>query len=141
MGIRGPAGKREEDRLGHAHAAAGVNPVTKVGFEATLVPPEPNPAWVPIAQSAYQAFLDSPLSAYYAQTDLVYGWMSAEAIHQAVVKPSPTKTLAAESMMRSALFNEADRRRIRIELTRKEPEVDPVVKDNVAQFRQRRQSG
>ena len=138
MGVRGPAGKREEDRLGHAHEAAGANPVTKVGFEATLVPPAPNPEWVDIALSAYQAFLDSPLNAYYAQTDLVYGWMTAQAIHQAVKSPTSTKTLAAESMMRSALFNEADRRRIRIELTRKEPDIDPVVEDNVAQFRQRR---
>ena len=50
------------------------------------------------------------------------------------------KIAAAESLMRNALFNEADRRRVRIEVTRKPPAPDQTVEDNVAQFRNRRKN-
>lgn len=140
MGLRGPAGKREEDRLGHTRAAAAAMvPVEKIEFEKELKVLPPNPAWEDIATFAYEAFLDSPLNQYYAQTDIAFGWMAAQAIHEAIVRPSSTKTMAAESMMKTAMFSESDRRRVRIEITRKEPDKNPVADKNVTDFQARRQ--
>lgn len=140
----GPIPKRADDRIGHPHEAGSAKQIDKIEYTSDLKVPEANPDWTYIAKFSYQAFIDSPLKVYYTETDLVFGWMAAQAIHEAVSKPSPTKTLAAESFMRNGMFNEADRRRIRIELTRKEPEPNPVADKNVADFtarRQARQSG
>lgn len=136
----GPFPKREDERFGHTHEAAGVKPINKIVHETKLRPPRANPEWLPIAKAAYKAFVDSPLNEFYAQTDLIYGWMAAQAIHEAVLHPTATRTLAAESMMRSAMFNEGDRRRVRIEITRKEPETNPVTESNVSDFMSRRRS-
>jgi hypothetical protein len=132
--------KRSEDKLGHpATAQSAQLPIEKIEFEQALEPPDPDPGWKPIALYAYRAFLNSPLSQFYTETDLAYGWMTAEAIDTAIKSGmSAMRVVAADSMMRAALFTETDRRKVRIELTRKEPETNPTVDANVADFEARR---
>lgn len=124
--------KRSDERVGHAHEAKDAAPdVDQIQFERQLVPPEPNPAWQPIAMYAWISFLESPLNEYYTETDLTYGWMTCEAIDTAIKSGmSAMRVQAADSMMKSALFNEDARRRVRIELVRKEPEPNQDAQKN-----------
>lgn len=133
--------KRSDERQGHAHEAKSVQiPVDKVTAGENSSVPEANPDWSPIAAFAWQAHLDSPLQRFYIETDHVFVWVACEAIDKAVKGKSATQMMAAESMMRAAMFNESDRRRVRIEVSRKEPEKNPVVDKNVADFTARRQA-
>lgn len=108
-------------------------------FSATVRVPEADEDWSDIAKYSWEAFVQSPLNQYYAETDLAFGWMACDAIDRAYKAGSAMLIQSAESMMRSALFNEADRRRVRIEITRKEPDKNPAVESNVTAFRERRQ--
>lgn len=136
---RGPAPKREDERLGHTRAAADTQiPIDKLESESDLRMIDPNPKWCEIAKYAYQAYLDSPLNQFYTETDIAFGWMTANAIHEAVSRGSAMAVTAAESMMKAALFNEADRRRVRMEVTRKQPEADPTAQNNKNELDERR---
>jgi hypothetical protein len=138
-GISGPPPKRSDEKLGHAHKGqADQRPIDKVEQTKDLRIPDPNPDWCVIALYAWQAYLDSPLKQFYTETDIAYGWMTANAIHIAATKGSAMQIAAAESMMRSALFNEADRRRVRVEVTRKEPEANPTAQKNKDELNERR---
>ena len=137
--------KRTDERLGHPREAKDAAlPVDSIDQNRTLRYPDPDPDWSEIAQFAWRAFVDSPLNQFYTETDIAFGWMTANAIHRAVEDGSAMKIQAAESMMKSALFNEADRRRVRIEVTRKEPEQNPTAqknKDELAKRRAERDAG
>jgi hypothetical protein len=128
--------KRTEDRMGHRTQAEQT--VDKVVVGGPVRIPEPDEDWHPIALFAWEAFKASPLNIYYTETDMAFGWMTCDAIDAAYLSKSAMKIQAAESMMRNGLFNEADRRRIRIEVTRQEPETNPTVDKNVTDFRARR---
>lgn len=133
--------KRSDEKVGRPHTAAG-NPqnVDKFEIEGELRIPEPDPDWSPIAVYSWESLLTSPASVFYTETDLAYGWMTCAAIDQAYLSGAAMKIGAADSMMRRALFNEADRRLANIEITRKVPEANPTVEDNIAEFRKRRQA-
>lgn len=130
--------KRSDEKLGHRTNAELTVDKIEVGGPVRI--PEPDEDWHPIALYAWEAFKSSPLNIYYTETDLAYGWMTCDAIDAAYLSKSAMKIAAAESMMRNGLFNEADRRRVKIEITRAEPETNPVVDKNVADFRARRQA-
>jgi hypothetical protein len=131
--------KRADERMGHPSSAAGSpSNVDKIEFVADLTIPEPGPDWAPITLYAWQAYLNSPGSIYYSETDITYGWITCEAINVAVRDGSAMKMAAADSMMRAALFNEADRRKARIEYTRKPVEPNPEADANIAEYRARR---
>jgi hypothetical protein len=131
--------KRADERMGHPKAAAGApSNVDKIEFVADLRIPEPNPDWSYIAQYSWESYLNSPGSLYYSDTDLVYGWMTCDAIDVAFKDKSAMKVAAADSMMRAGLFNEADRRKARIEYTRKPTEPNPEADANIAEYRARR---
>ena len=130
--------KRTEERLGHRTAAELT--VDKVEIGGPVRIPEPDPSWCPIALYAWDAYKSSPLNIYYTETDIAYGWMTCHAIHEAYDSGSAMKLQAMESLMRNGLFNEADRRRVKIEVTRAEPETNPAVDKNVADFRARRRA-
>jgi hypothetical protein len=133
--------KRSDEKMGRPHTAQG-NPqnVDKIEVEGELRIPEADPSWSPIAVFAWESVLSSPASQWYTETDLVYGWMTCQAIHESFVSGAAMKIGAADSMMRAALFNEADRRRANIEITRKPAEVNPTAENNIAEFRKRRES-
>jgi hypothetical protein len=129
--------KREDEKQGRPHGAKGS--VEKILIDGDLVIPDPAPHWAPIALYAWNAFLKSPVMDFCTETDLAFAWTTCNTLHSAVTgKPSAMMTQAVESMMKSALFTEQARRNARIEITRKAPEPDAVVEDNVAQFRNRR---
>jgi hypothetical protein len=128
---RGPAPKRSDEKLGHAREAQSAqSPIDKIEHSNELRTPDPDTKWSEIAKYAYRAFVESPLNRFYTETDLAFGWMAADAIHQAYTAGSAMKIAAAESMMRAALFTESDRRRVRVEVTRKEPEANPTANKN-----------
>jgi hypothetical protein len=136
---RGPAPKRSDEKLGHDRVAKNAQlPIDKLEYNQELRLPEPSTAWCEIAKYAYRAFVESPLNQFYTETDIAFGWMAADAIHKAYTDGSAMKIAAAESMMKTALFTESDRRRVRVEVTRKEPEVNSQAADNVTEFRARR---
>lgn len=135
----GPAPKRKDETLGHARAAKEAQlPIDQIEAPAEIRSMEPDPNWSPIAVYAYRAFLDSPLKQFYTETDIAFGWMTANAIHIAHSKKSAMLISAAESMMRAALFSESDRRRVRIEVTRKEPEQNPTAAKHKNELEERR---
>lgn len=131
--------KRADERMGRPRSAADAASNTdKIEFSADLTYPDPNPEWSSIALYAWNAYKNSPGSLYYSETDIAFGWITCEAIHVAVRDGSAMKVAAADSMMRAALFNEADRRKARIEYTRKPTEPNPEADANIAEYRARR---
>lgn len=131
--------KRSDEKMGRPHSAAGApSNVDKIEFTADLNVPKPNPAWSYIALYSWDSYLNSPGALYYSDTDLVYGWMTCDAIDVAFKDKSAMKVAAADSMMRAGLFNEADRRKARIEYTRKPTEPNPEADANIAEYRARR---
>ncbi len=136
--------KRSEDRMGHAKTSKDNLPdIDKVEFEATIRLPAQNPEWSPIAKYAWKGVKNSPLRKYWTETDYAFAWAACDALDVAVKRKNATLIAAAESMMRSAMFNESDRRRARIELTRKsntEGNKSPAVAKNVADFNARRRA-
>lgn len=132
--------KRSDEKMGRPHGPASERNMDKIEFESDLVPPEPAEYWSPIAVYAWNAYLKHPASTFFTESDLVFGWVACDAVHNAVKDGSAMKIAAAESLMRNALFNEADRRRVRIEVTRKPPAPDQTVEDNVTEFRNRRRT-
>jgi hypothetical protein len=138
-GISGPPPKRSDEKLGNPNKSqADQRPIDKIETEAITEFPEPDPGWCEIAKYSYRAYLDSKLNQFYTPTDIAYGWMTANAIHLAYSKGTATMSAAAESMMRSAMFNEADRRRVRIEVTQKQPETNPATQKNKNELAERR---
>lgn len=131
--------KRSDERAGHPKTAAGpASNVDKIEFVSDLNVPDANPDWSYIAQYSWESYLNSPGALYYSDTDLVYGWMTCDAIDVAFKDKSAMKVAAADSMMRAGLFNEADRRKARIEYTRKPTEPNPEADANIAEYRARR---
>lgn len=131
--------KRSDEKMGHPHSASGAaSNVDKIEVTSDLNIPEPNPYWSYIANYAWQSYLSSPGAIYYSDTDLTYGWVTCEAIDAAFLSGAAMKIAAADSMMRAGLFNEADRRKARIEYTRKPVEPNPEADANIAEFRARR---
>lgn len=130
--------KRSDERMGHRTAAEQT--VDKVELGGPVRIPEPDPSWSPIALFAWEAYKSSPVNIYYTETDIAYGWMTCHAIHEAYESGSAMKLQAMESLMRNGLFNEADRRRVKIEVTQKEPVTNPTVDKNVSEFRARRRA-
>lgn len=129
--------KRSDERHGH-RTKAELSGIDKIQVGGPVRVPEPDEDWHMIALYAWNAFISSPLSVYYTETDLAFGWMACDAIDAAYLSKSAMKIAAAESMMRNALFNEAERRKVKIEITREEPVKDPKVTQNVEDFRARR---
>lgn len=132
-----PVPKRSDERHGH-RTKAETGTIDKIQIGGPVRIPDPDPDWQPIANYAWEAFVSSPLSVYYTETDIAFGWMTCDAIDAAYLSKAAMKIAAAESMMRNALFNEAERRRVNIEITREEPAKDPTVTKNVSDFRARR---
>lgn len=130
--------KRSDERMGHRSKEELT--VDKIEVGGPVRVPEPDPDWCPIALYSWEAYVSSPLNIYFTESDLAFGWMACHAIHEAYKTGAAMKIAAAESFMRSALFNESDRRRASIEITRQEPETNPTVDKNVADFRDRRRS-
>lgn len=131
--------KREDEKLGRPHSAA--DPADKVEFDGEINPPEPNEFWHPVALFAWEEWLKSPVTQFATGTDYAFAWAACEALDSAIQTGAAMKIQAAESMMRNALFTEQARRAARIEVTRKTPEPDAKVEDNVSEFRARRAKG
>lgn len=130
--------KRSDERMGHRTQAEQT--VDKVELGGPVRIPDADPDWSPIAVFAWEAYIASPVNIYYTETDIAYGWMTCDAINTAYKDKSAMKVAAMESLMRNGLFNEADRRRVKIEVTQKEPVSNPVVDKNVSEFRARRRA-
>lgn len=132
--------KREDEKQGRPNGAK--EPVDKVEIEGEITEvPEPSEFWHPVARYAYEGWLKSPVRQFATETDVAFAWAACEALDGAIQTGAAMKIQAAESMMRNALFTEQARRNARIEITRKAPEPDAQVENNVAEFRKRRNAG
>lgn len=133
--------KRSEDRMGHKKVASSELPaIDKIVIEdEDMIVPEPDKRWSSIALYCWHAYLRSPVKKYFTETDYAFGWMACDAVDQAYKTGTATRINAAEQFMRSALFNESDRRRARVEITRKaEPKQETQADKNVSDFNARR---
>lgn len=129
--------KREDEKMGRPNGAKEQVDKVEVEGEISKVP-EPNPLWHPVALYAWEGWLKSPVRQFATETDVAFAWAACEALNIALDSGAAMKIQAAESMMRNALFTEQARRNARIEITRRAPEPDKQVEDNVSEFRKRR---
>lgn len=158
MGERGPIGKRPDMRHGHRTAAEQafdeVEPMPVVWPD---VPPAPEPepgrkpwpydtGWHPIAVNWYSALAASAQSTDYQQSDVATAYVLAEDLsrHLSTFGPMGGNALSAFlSGCSSLLATAGDRRRVKMELARPNPEADTAHSGAVASIsaaRRRRSS-
>lgn len=154
-GERGPVGKRVDQRLGHQSKAARQAVTRAPGAEVVEVP-EGDPDWHPIAARWYAALGQSGQSQFYESSDWLTAYAVAESMSrefhpqpmvigkgadahlEMVLLPPKAASLTAWLKAGSGLLVlEGDRRRVALELTRPEPEVEGVSHlDELARRRQ-----
>lgn len=153
MGARGPVGKRSDKR--HGHRSAAENAATKAEGAASVVRPEPDADWHPVALRWYESLSESGQSQFYEPSDWATAYLMAESISRDL-KPQfvgfaqtgrdtteaefatiPLKgaSLAAYlKAMSDLLATEGARRRASIELQRPSPERSDDSGSNVVDW-------
>lgn len=126
-GTRGPIGKRSEEVMGHRSKDEKAS-VTKAPGASTVVMPEPDPLWHPIATRWYQALGESGQSRFYEPSD----WAAAQYAAEAMSRNLSSDRFSAQlftgiwSAMNDLLTTEGDRRRVRLELQRPSENPGPA---------------
>lgn len=135
IGTRGPIPNRSDD-LARPRSRKGKDeaPVTKGTMKPVTVP-APDPEWSPISLMFWESLIESGQSDFYQQSDWAFAFSLCDDIHQYKTAGrwnrktgefeayrSPEMLKALLSAMSNLLVTEADRRRVRIELT--EPPKD-----------------
>ena len=137
MGYRGPVGKRSEERQ---RKNAPDIPLVKVDvanvLQASVVMPEPNEKWHPVAERWYRSLSESAQCIFFEPSDWAVAYMTAESISrdmkpqvvgineetgEPVLAKVPLKgaSLSAYTKIFGALLmTEGDRRRASVEITR-----------------------
>lgn len=105
--------------------------VTKAkGGPATVTFPDPDPNWHPIAVDMYLGLRDSGMAEFYQPSDVAMARYACELMSRNLnqgqrVSGQLASTIA--SLFTTLGATEGDRRRLRIELDRSEPEAPPSV--------------
>jgi hypothetical protein len=127
MGVRGPIGKRSEERMGH-RSKEEKDSITKApsGMPMDLPDlPEADASWHPIAADWYLSLRESGQAAFYEPSDWAVARYAAELMSRVLDcserGPNGQLVAALNSVMSSLLTTEGDRRRARMELERKKP--------------------
>lgn len=153
MPRRGSIPDRSNERLGHRTEAELAVTVAPSGTPEEIPQPPPNPDWHPLAKSWYASFGVSGQKIWYEASDWMMLMVAAEQIsrelnekvigvtvHGAKVygtSPMSASSIAAVTKIATnALATEADRRRVKAELTRGHA-ISP--EDEVEAARQRRE--
>jgi hypothetical protein len=120
MGSRGPAPKRDAQR----RRRNTVEPATTAVADGVNRAPKLTGAHSAVAKRFWQNLGVSAQAAYFQPSDWSYAELVVHAIDQAVKYPSANMVRAAMDGMSRLLVTEADRRRVRMELSPAEA-VDP----------------
>ncbi|MER5312685.1 hypothetical protein ABT034_33485 [Streptomyces sp. NPDC002773] len=101
--------------------------------------PEPDALWHPIATDWYLSLRDSGQAAFYQPSDWAMARYAAELMSRGLSEDRPPNgqyVAALNSVMSSLLTTEGDRRRVRIELERKQAvKVVPASVTAIADYR------
>ena len=147
MGSRGPIPERS-DNLARPRSRKGKDEQeVKHGAMRPVSIPDADPEWHPIALMLWESLQMSGQSDFYQQTDWVYAYSLCDDLTKfkeggrwnrktGEFEPyrSPEMLKAIQSAMSSLLMTEADRRRVRVELTAPEPEQDPAAVLAIADY-------
>ncbi len=128
MGVHGPIPKRSAERMGH-RSKAEKSDVTKASGAEKVPVPKANSEWHPLAKRWYASLAKSGQSRFYEPSDWAFAFSLADDLsyYKARRKRSSQMLTAVLSGMDRLLTTEGDRRRVRMELDRGEPEVDASV--------------
>lgn len=119
MGRRGPAPKRSGEGHRTTQARAEKRGITKAaGFDGDYTPPPADPEWHPIAKDLYEAAKVSGQTRFYQPSDWAILYTLCDDVSWYKLQPRRSATMLAafSSLMSNLLLNEADRRRVGIEL-------------------------
>lgn len=140
MGARGPVPNREEN-LARPRSRKGSDeqPVTKGTMKPSHVP-APNEEWHTVARMVWDSMPQSGQSDFYQQSDWAFAYFVCEELTaylsgerynpktgEMYVYRSPEMLKGLLSAMNNLLLTEADRRRVRIELTEPEKKDDATL--------------
>lgn len=134
MGTRGPVPKRTAERR-RRNAGQEVDTVAR---PEPVPVPELDPEWHPIARDWYASLETSGQSSFFEPSD----WQAARFVAEVMTKNleagkfSSVLFASVWSAMGDLLTTEADRRRVRIEIERAEPEK-PASVSALADYRKR----
>lgn len=133
-GARGPVPKRTDQRR-RRNTDAGTKPASKpasksTGRLATLNYPDPDADWHPLAVDVYLGLMQSGMAQFYEPSDVAMARVACEALSRNLnqgQRISGQLFASVTSLLTTLGATEGDRRRLRIELDRSEPEQPPSV--------------
>ena len=128
MGTRGPIPKRTEDLKGH-RSQEELDAVDKVEVYGKVTAPTPDPDWHPIATQLYLSLEKSGQAKYYEPSDWAIAYSLMDDLSHFKSSPARSGQMHSSIMtaLTSLLVTEGDRRRLSLELTRKDA---PDLKSN-----------
>lgn len=125
----GPVPKRSEERR-RRNKPAGAELTKAKSTSSSFDWPNPDADWHPLAVDTYMGLRNSGMAQFYEPSDIAVARYVCEAMSRNLKAEGRLSAQLFASVM-SALTNlgatEGDRRRLRIELDRSEPEASPSV--------------
>lgn len=136
MGTRGPVPLRSEERVGHPTGKKEDVAVT-AGALLPVKWPAASRDWSPRAKRLWRAARDSGQSAFYQQSDVERLAFLLDQVTYFEGQPQRSAMMlqVITSELSNLLFSEADRRRVRIELSRPDSSVDDAQVTAIANYR------
>ncbi|ASJ79518.1 minor tail protein [Mycobacterium phage Kalnoky] len=138
MGERGPVRKRSDQRVRRNKDAIETEKVTAIG--AVPIPELGFDDPHPIVRDLYRSLTESAQRRYYEPSDWQYARTALHFLDGLLKSPKPNGQLltTVNSMLSSLLVSEGDRRRVQLEIERKEAEgvvvdVAQIFRDRLAQ--------
>ena len=133
MGTRGPVPKRSGDRNGH-RSKDEAQAVTSVDLDGEVVIPEADPEWHPIAQDLWESLEKSGQARFYEPSDwaIAYSLCDDLSYYKLARVRSGQMLASIMSSLSSLLLTEGDRRRVQVELNRKQ--ADEGEDENVTRM-------
>jgi hypothetical protein len=119
MGVRGPVGKRTNERMGH-RTKAEMEAVTKVQVSGSVKQPPAQDHWHDIARNWYVSLSESGQSIYFEPSD----WAAAQYAAEVMTRNLNSGKFSAQlfgsvwSALQDLMTTEGSRRRMRLELER-----------------------
>ena len=137
----GPVPYRTEELSRERDAKRGDRPTLTQGTMRPVQIPVADSEWHPTAKRLYQSLRESGQSDFFQNSDWAYAWSLCEDVSVMKNQQIYSGKLHAESLkgiynaLGNLMFTEADRRRMRIELTEEKTEEKTVGEDIAAGYR------